>query len=121
MPTKTASTRTVAKKVPAKKVVATKKPAKKTVGKASLVYSQNEESFWISDGQILNSLVSLKEAFASMDKTVYAHHVTPSKNDFAEWVEQVLGDASCAKSLRAAKTPASAKTAVVKHLKNYSI
>jgi hypothetical protein len=120
MPTKTAS-RSVAKKAPVKKTAVAKKTVKKSVAKASLTYAGNSESFWLSDGQILNNLVALRDALATMNKTIYGHHVTKSKNDFAEWVEQVLGDVACAKSLRAAKTPAAAKTAVVKHLKNYNL
>lgn len=118
MPTKTA-TRTIAKKAPVKKNTTAKKTVKKSVVKMPLVYAGNSESFWLSDGQILNSLVALKDALSSMNKTVYGHHVTAQKNDFADWVELVLGDASCAKSLRAAKTTAAAKTAVTKHLKHY--
>lgn len=121
MPTKTATATTVTKKAPTKKAVAPKKTAKKSVTKTMLVYADNSESFWVSNGQILNSLVALKDALATMDKAVYAHHVMAGKNDFATWVEQVLDDAACAKSLRAAKTPAAAKTAVAKHLKDYSI
>jgi hypothetical protein len=117
MPTLKTQTRTVAKKVPAKKAA----PAKKSIAKKTFVYAADSESFWLSDGQILNSLVALKDALATMDKATYGHHVTSSKNDFAEWVLIVLGDAECAESLRVAKTPLIAKTAVTKHLKNYSI
>lgn len=121
MPTKTAPAKVVAKKTPAKKVAVAKKTTKKAPMMTPLVYADNSESFWLSDGQILNNLVALKDALSTMNASVYAHHATAGKNDFAQWVEEVLGDASCAKSLRSAKTPASAKTAVVKHLKNYSI
>ena len=121
MPTKTATTRTVAKKASVKKVATVKKVVKKSVTKKTFVYAHDSESFWLSDGQILNSLVALKDALGKMDKTTYAHHVTASKNDFAEWVEQVLDDTECAQSLRGAKTATAAKSVVVKHLKDYSI
>lgn len=117
------STKTVVpKKVTAKKV-AVAKSAKATkaskVAATPLVYAQNEQSFWVTDGQVLNSLLALKEALAEMEKAIYSHHVTDEKNDFADWVEAVLFDVDCALELRKAKTPKSAHTAVSKRLKVY--
>lgn len=108
------------KKVAAPKTVtrtATKKV--KTVAPKKLVYATDAESFWTHDGQILNSLAVLRDALPGMSKAVFAYHVTKDKNDFAEWVEQVLRDAACAADLRKAKTPASARTVIVRHLKLY--
>lgn len=122
MPTKKTPAKKTAKKAPAKKAVkkTAKKAPKKSV-KKDLVYAENQTSFWTTDGQILNSLVALRDAFESMQKEVYSHHVTKEKNDFSVWVETVLCDAECAASLQKAKTPKTAKTAVVKHLKMYSV
>lgn len=108
-----------ATKKTAKKAV--KKTAKKRSAKKPLVQASNSTSFWVSDGQILNSLLALKDALERMDKDVYVYHATGKHNDFANWVEVVLCDDKCAKDLRKAKTPRSAKTVVVKHLKLYSI
>ena len=113
------STKKVApKKVAVKKTVA-KKPAK--AGAMTLVYADNQKSFWVNDGRILNSLLALKEALAEMEKAIFTHHVNQEKNDFADWVEVVLGDATCALDLRKAKTPKSAHSAVVKRLKVYQV
>ena len=114
----------VAKKAPAKKSV--KKTAKKAVkakasGKKNLVYANEDTSFWVNNGEILNSLVALKEALDQMEKEVYAYHAGGQHNDFSNWVATVLSDAKCAKDLEKAKTPNSAKTVVVKHLKSYSV
>lgn len=125
MPTK----KTVAKKVvkPKKKVVkktakkAVKKSSKKASSKKQLTYSSHDTSFWVSDGQILNSLVALSNALDTMEKDVYTFHAEGNENDFANWVEVVLCDGDCAKDLRKAKTQRSAKTAIVKHLKYYTI
>jgi glucan-binding YG repeat protein len=106
------------KKAAKKKV--TKKTSRKATKKA-LVYANDEQSFWMTDGQILNSLVALSEALADIEKDVYAYHANGWQNDFAEWVDCVLGDAACAADLRKAKTPKSARTVVVRHLKLYAI
>jgi len=138
MPTKNATKKTVTKKKVTKKVVP-KKAVKKTVRKSvakktikksaakkkatkeSLVIAADHESFWVTNGQILNSLVALHNALDEMEKEVYRFHTDKAKNDFANWVDVVLKDTSCAKELLKAKTAKSAKTVVVKHLKSYSI
>lgn len=129
-PTKT----TVAKKSAPKKVVAVKKSiakkvapkkavgAKKTSPKQKpLVVAPNDQSFWVTDGNILNSLVAFQVALEEMEETVYSHHVTNNKNDFAEWVDIVLCDKTCATALKKAKTPTAAKRVVTKHLKSYQL
>ncbi|HEY0964644.1 MAG TPA: hypothetical protein VGE31_02520 [Candidatus Paceibacterota bacterium] len=127
MPTKktaasTAAPKAASKAAPKKTVSksAPKKAAPKKTASKTLVYASNQQSFWVNDGQILNSLLALRDALATMDKAVYAVHVTKEKNDFANWVGAVLNDAACAKDLLSAKTPVSAKTVVVRHLKSYS-
>ncbi len=118
---------TAVKKVAAKKVAKTAakkaavtKKAQKTVAKPALVYAADAHSFWVHDGQILNSLKALHEALLTMEKAVYGHHVTKEKHDFADWVESVLKDDACANALRKAKTAPSAASVVAKYLRAYS-
>lgn len=121
MPKKTVS---APKKVAEKKVATKKSLGKKTATKVTaptLVFAPDAQSFWVADGQILNSLAALATAFAEMEKAIFTHHVTAEKNDFADWVELVLGDVQCASSLRKAKTPKTAHAMVVKRLKVYAL
>jgi len=114
---KPAAKKTVAKKAPAKKTkktTATKKPTK------DILYATNEQSFWVTNGEILNSLMALHDALDDMPKDVFEFHVTGDQNDFSEWVETVLCDADCAADLQKAKSQKSAKTTVAKHLKHYT-
>lgn len=131
MPTKKVSVtdvavpkKVVAKAAPKKVVKTATKAGSKTTPKVSakkaLVYADTNTSFWVADGQILNSLVALRDALAKMKKNVYSQHVSVQKNDFANWVAAVLGDGACAKELKSAKTPAAAKTVVVSYLKLYT-
>ena len=138
MPTKKTTKKTTAKKVVAKKTVkkaaakkpAVKKVAKKTAAKKTaskqaskkeLVYADDQRSFWVTNGRILNSLVALSQALDEMEKEVYTYHAGKAHNDFAQWVSDVLGDHACAVDLSKAKSPKSAKTVVVKHLKSYTV
>lgn len=115
--------------MPTKKTIKTKSiaPAKKVIKKKSgtvqtkqLVRTSTEYSFWMTDGQILNSLLELEGALATMHKDVFLHHVTDDKNDFADWVEYVLDDHICAAALRTATTAKKAQVAVKKALKGYT-
>ncbi|MCA9362985.1 hypothetical protein KC851_01570 [Candidatus Kaiserbacteria bacterium] len=123
----TKSTKKTAKKTvkkAAKKVsskVAKKATKTKTSTKKALRIANNQQSFWVTDGQILNSLLALRDALDAMEKDVYAYHADGWQNDFAQWVEIVLEDSACANDLRKAKTPRSARTVIVKHLKFYKV
>lgn len=133
MKVKTSARKTIAKKVvktPKKESVkkVAKAPKKTTVkkvnakaAKKNLVFADNQTSFWVTNGQILNSLVALRDALDAMEKEVYLYHAGEMHNDFANWVSDVLCDASCAADLAKAKTPIKAKTVVVKHLKTYAV
>ncbi len=119
MPTTTK--KVVAKSLaPKKKVAATKVVTKKASSKKTLIYADDVRSFWVCDGQILNSLKALHDAFMTMEKEAFTHHVTKDKNDFADWVEAVLCDGACALDLRKAKTPRGARLVIATHLKSYS-
>jgi hypothetical protein len=111
MPTKKAAPSTRRRPVASKKPVL---PVKKI-----MIYATDAESFWLTDGGILNSLESLKDALATMSAIVFAHHVTKEKNDFADWVAVVLRDSECAQDLRQAKTLTAARRVVAAHLRRY--
>lgn len=115
MPTKKVAAAPVAMKPPARTVK--KAPAKKSA--PALAYASDAKSFWTSSGEVLNSLLALRDAFAKMSKDTFSHHVGAGKNDFATWVEVVLLDRECATDLRKAKAAAAARTVVVRHLKRY--
>ena len=110
----------VAKKT-TKKKAAPKKAAKKSSAKKDLVYAPDHASFWVTDGQVLNSLLALRDALDEMEKEVFSYHVSKEHNDFANWVDSVLYDAECAAALHKARTPKTARTVVVRHLKLYSV
>lgn len=109
-----------ATKKSAPKKTTTKTTAKKSP-KKSLVLAPNEKSFWVTNGEVLNSLLALRDALDEMEREVYSYHVSKEHNDFSNWVDTVLCDAQCAKDLKKATTPTKAKTVVVKHLKVYSV
>ncbi len=107
-------------KTKTKKVVA-KKSATKSVSskKRALVCAQGEQCFWTTDGRVISNLVELRDALTGMHVDVFAHHVNKERNDFANWINDVLDDAELAKSIRTAKKPQTAHTVIVRRLKLY--
>lgn len=111
----------VLKKAATKKTAAVKSVNKKVVAEKStparkLVVASDSRSFWISDGQILNSLPALEAAFKDMPVATYKYHALTNGNHFADWVELVLEDSICADALRKAKTVKAAHLVMTKHL-----
>lgn len=109
------------KAAPAKKAAAKKSPAKKSAGKKTLIKARGPACFWTRDGLILENLITLRQALKAMSEDEFNFHVTKDRNDFADWVEQVLGDADCAAALRKSRKPNSAATVVVRHLRYYEV
>lgn len=110
-------------------------PAKKSTQKAKaggtrrsgktpkrvLAKAQGSQCFWVNEGPILSDLVELAEALDSMTSETYTYHVGTTRNDFADWVEYVLGDTELASLLRGSKKPRQARTIVVRRLKIYDL
>lgn len=48
--------------------------------------------FVLKDGRKLSSLLDLKVALHTMPDTVFGHHVTSHKNDFAIWIRGAMND-----------------------------
>lgn len=117
-PAKKAVKKVAAKKTPSKRL-AKKQTPKTAFANKELQYANDSTCFWLTDGQILDSLLALRDALETMDTEVYRYHVSTDRNDFSDWVGAVLCDEECAKALEKAKTPKSAKTVVVRHLKYY--
>ena len=57
-------------------------------------------TFYSHDGGRFWNLQDLARAVASMSAEVFEHHVNAEKNDFANWVFDVVGDHALAHELR---------------------
>ena len=75
--------------------------------KSYLADVPQEYVFWCCDGQILKNLKELRDAFAIMSEDTFAHHVNVEKNDFHNWVRDIIKDEVLASSmLKATSTTA---------------
>ncbi|SRR3989338_489867 len=69
----------------------------------------DHRAFWINNGPVVKNLDELKQAIRTIDMKTFGHHFNKEKNDFAKWIEDVVGDHSLANSLSRAKSQKSAE------------
>ena len=85
----------------------TKETADKLLGNVP-----SDKVFWLSDGQTLQNLADLDRVLKGMKKEVFQHHVNKDKNDFKNWVNDIIGDTDLAGKLDKAKSKAEVAKAV---------
>ncbi|MFH1521590.1 MAG: DUF5752 family protein [archaeon] len=56
--------------------------------------------FFCNDGSTFNNLEELRKALISMSDETFNYHVNSEKNDFANWIYDVIGDIKLANNLR---------------------
>jgi len=59
-----------------------------------------ENKFYVNNGQVLSNLSDLPSALKAMNSETFNHHVSKENNDFANWVDQVMGEKKLAADLR---------------------
>ena len=72
----------------------------------------DEKRFWVTDGRVLRNLKELASALRSMSDEVYTFHAGDSRNDFSNWVRDVIGDNKLSNDLVKSNSPAKAAKAV---------
>ena len=68
----------------------------------------SEQCFWINNGPILKNLEELANALPEISDDTFQHHVNNEKNDFSNWVRDVIGDENLANDLLSSKSRYSA-------------
>ncbi len=59
----------------------------------------DDKKFWCNDGRVMVNMQELGDALAEMSDDTYRYHANDSKNDFANWVRDVIGDDRLAAAL----------------------
>lgn len=101
------------KKASTKPVSASKKKTAATVLTARV---PDERVFFVIDGSTIASMQELVNALDSMNDDIYYYHVTSDRNDFANWVREVLKMEDLADKLTHAQGALRAETIILKHL-----
>lgn len=75
-----------------------------------------DKRFFCQDGCVSKNLTELVDCLTNMTEEVFRRHVTPEKNDFSNWVRDVLGDDRLAGKLNTARTPWEASRIVAERI-----
>jgi len=67
-----------------------------------------DKAFWFRDGRTASNLAELASALREIREETFEHHVLGDRNDFSNWVKDVIGDVTLANQLQKAATQASA-------------
>jgi hypothetical protein len=93
-------------------------PRRKATGPSSevrkryLAASPAEHMFWCQDGRVFRDMADLARGLDSMADEVFSYHANDDKNDFANWVRDVIGDQQLAGELSRAHGRIAAAAAV---------
>ncbi len=77
-----------------------------------LLDAPEDKVFWVNGGQVLRNLKELGEALNTMSDEAYTYHANGQKNDFIQWVRDVIGDDKLAGKLKGISTRAQVAKAV---------
>jgi hypothetical protein len=72
----------------------------------------DDKRFFCQDGCVIKNLTELVDCLNHMTEEVFYHHVTSEKNDFSNWIRDVLGDEKLASKLNNIRNPLEASKIV---------
>jgi len=76
----------------------------------------DEKGFWCNDGKLIKNLGELEKALNDMSDETFRYHSGEGRNDFSNWLREVVGDEKLAKDLSKAKSRIQASKAVAQRL-----
>ena len=104
-----------ARKPKARKTAA--KKTKKTSSSKKAGKTINPENYFFAhDGRIIKDLFELAEAIEEMSDEAFSHHVTEERNDFSNWVRDVLEEPGLADEIIEICEPARTQVVILKHI-----
>ncbi len=76
----------------------------------------DDKRFWCHDGRTIKNLGELKEALNDMSDETFHYHLSEGRNDFSNWVKEVVGDQKLANDLGKAISRIQASQTVAKRI-----
>jgi hypothetical protein len=76
----------------------------------------DDKRFWCQDGRLVKNLGELEKALNDMSDETFHYHSGEGRNDFSNWIRDVVGDDKLAKDLSKAKSRIQASKAVAQRI-----
>jgi len=101
-----------------KKIKKNKKISKNRLRTSKLLKDvPHKFSFYVCNGKILKNVGELRDELKTMDDGTFTHHVNQEKNDFSNWINDIIKDKKLAKDLRNATNTQKALITVENRIK----
>jgi hypothetical protein len=65
----------------------------------------SDKVFYLSNGKVLKNLRDLYNEISQMPDDIFFHHVTSERNDFSNWVRDVMNEKALSSKMLKAGTP----------------
>lgn len=94
----------------------------KQLSESILSNIDGDKRFFCVDGQVLHNMEELQKALKLMDENSFIYHANDERNDFAAWINDVLGDVRFAEKfsqIRNQKEAAKKVRARITYIKKY--
>jgi hypothetical protein len=88
----------------------------KSVAKERLGDVSQEKQFWCCDERYVKNLPELKAALEQMTEETFRYHSNETKNDFSNWVRDVIGDEKLSRDLQKSTTREQAAKSVAERI-----
>jgi hypothetical protein len=75
-----------------------------------------DKQFWCQNGQVFKNLHDMEIAFGQMGDDTFRYHASEAKNDFSNWVRDVIGDEKLAGDLQKSTTPTQTGKAITNRI-----
>jgi hypothetical protein len=76
----------------------------------------DEKRFWCHDGKLIKNLGELEKALNDMSDETFYYHSGEGRNDFSNWIRDVVRDEKLAKDMVKAKSRVQAGKAVAQRI-----
>ncbi|MFH0978089.1 MAG: hypothetical protein V1837_02185 [Candidatus Woesearchaeota archaeon] len=80
-----------------------KKENFKAINERILADCNPDVVFYACNGAVIRNIYELASTIESLQDDAFSYHVNQEKNDFANWVNDILGDGQLAKKLKGIK------------------
>ena len=79
------------------------------------------QEFYCKDGKIFRKIEDLAEGLKKMDQETFFHHVNEERNDFSNWVKDVIGDTALASRMKRTKNQDKMVRGVIQRIASLSL